>query len=271
MAAGFAATMLAGMLPAWIGTRPDPASSLGRAERTSTETRGARTLTRALLVTELALACTLLVGATLLVRSVINLRRPIAAFHEGVLYLDRPAEVFPDAPPPRDRGDARRFVPQLPSSSDRPLVRLPRRRGIHFGDDWLPDGPDARPVSLVASSYGVGGDFFELYGIRLLRGRTFQPGDGPERVIVGERMAARLWPNQDPVGRSFRRGKEHLQVIGLVREINFPSLQPESDRAEFYRVFVPGSSYVYLNVGCQVRCPSKRCKKESWRLSTART
>jgi predicted permease len=263
IAAGGVATMVAGVLPAWIGTRPDAASSLGRAERTSTETRGARTLTRALLVTELALACTLLVGATLLVRSVVNLARADRGMRtEGVLtsWIGLPAKAYPDAP-------ARRAIAATIEDSIRQLPGVeriafssgvpPGGGGIHFGDDWLPDGPNTRPVSLVASSYSVGDDFFELYGIPLLQGRTFQPGDGPERVIVGERIAARLWPNQDPVGRSFRRGKEHLQVIGLVREINFPSLEANRDRAEFYRPFVPGGGNVWLNVGCQPRCPDE--------------
>jgi predicted permease len=263
IAAGLMATMVVGVLPAWIGTRADTASSLGRAERTSTETRGARTLTRALLVTELALACTLLVGATLLVRSVVNLARADRGMRtEGVLtsWVGLPLKSFPDAP-------ARRAIAATIADSIRQLPGVeriafssgipPGGGGIHFGDDWLPDGPNARPVSLVASSYNVGDDFFGLYGIPLLRGRTFQPGDGPERVIVGERMAARLWPNQDPVGRAFRRGKEHLQVIGLVREINFPSLEANRDRAEFYRPFVPGGGNVYLNVSCHSRCPDE--------------
>lgn len=263
IAAGLVATMVAGVLPAWIGTRADPASSLGRAERTSTETRGARTLTRALLVTELALACTLLVGATLLVRSVVNLARADRGMRtEGVLtsWIGLPSKAYPDAAARRAIAatieDSMRRLPgveRIALSSGVP----PGGGGIHFGDDWLPDGPDARPVSLVASSYSVGDDFFELYGIPLLRGRTFQPGDGSERVIVGERMAASLWPNQDPVGRSFRRGTERLQVIGLVREINFPSLEASRDRAEFYRPFVPGGGNVYLNVSCHRRCPEE--------------
>lgn len=263
IAAGLVATMAAGVLPAWIGTRADTSSALGRAERTSTESRGARTLTRALLVTELALACTLLVGATLLVRSVINLAMADRGMRtEGVLtsWIGLPAKVYSDAA-------ARRAIAATIEDSIRQLPGVeriafssgvpPGGGGIHFGDDWLPDGPDARPVSLVASSYNVGDDFFQLYGIPLLRGRTFQPGDGPERVIVGERMAAALWPGQDPVGRSFRRGKEQLHVVGLVREITFPSLEANRDRAEFYRPFVPGGGNLWLNLACRPRCPDE--------------
>lgn len=70
---GVVATVAAGLLPAWLGTRTQSDSSLRVTEQSGTETRGARAVTRALLVGEIALACTLLVGATLLVRSFINL------------------------------------------------------------------------------------------------------------------------------------------------------------------------------------------------------
>ena len=70
---GFLATAAAGVLPAWVGTRANAANSLRVVERGGTETRAARSITQALLVGEIALACALLVGATLLVRSFVNL------------------------------------------------------------------------------------------------------------------------------------------------------------------------------------------------------
>jgi putative ABC transport system permease protein len=263
IAAGAIATMVAGVLPAWIGTRPDAASSLGRTERTSTETRGARTLTRALLVTELALACTLLVGATLLVRSVVNMARADRGLRtDGVLtsWIALPRAAYPDAASRRTIAvaleDAIRQVPgveRIALSSGLP----PRGGGTHFYKDWLADGPDAQPQSIVSQSYQVGPDFFDLYGIPLIRGRTFQPGDGQDRAIVGERLAARLWPGADPVGRSFRFGKQSYQVVGLVREINFPTLEAGRDLPEFYHPFTPGSTNVFMNIRCQGRCPDE--------------
>jgi hypothetical protein len=110
---------------------------------------------------------------------------------------------------------------------------------------------------MVVSDYQVGPDFFELYGIPLLRGRTFRAGDGPNDVIVGERMAARLWPGLDPVGRSFSFGKERYRVVGLAREIHLPSVEAERDRPQFYRPFVLGSGYIFMNIRCQGRCPAE--------------
>ncbi len=56
------ATLLAGLVPAWMSTRLDVSSSLRVVERGGTETRSARLLTRGFIVTEIALACALLVG-----------------------------------------------------------------------------------------------------------------------------------------------------------------------------------------------------------------
>jgi hypothetical protein len=109
-------------------------------------------------------------------------------------------------------------------------------------------------------SYDVGPDFFALYRIPLLQGRTFEPGDSPDRVIVGERLANRLWPGQNPVGRSFgySKNKYVMQVVGVSRELNFPSLETIRDLPEFYRPFKYGaSSYVYMNVSCRGRCPDE--------------
>ena len=275
MAAGLTATLAAGLLPAWLGTTPEAAATLGRAERTSTETRGARTLTRALLVTEVALACTLLVGATLLVRSVVNMGRADRGLRtEGVLtsWIALPPKAFPDVASRRAIAAALEdSVRQMPGVDRIALSSgLPPRTGsTHFYDDWMADGPDARPQSIASQSYQVGPDFFELYGIPLLRGRTFGSGDGPDRVILGERLAARLWPGGDPVGRSFSFGKQSYQVVGVVREINFPTLEPGRDLPEFYRPFTSGNSNVFMNIRCQGRCPDEAVLRKQIRSVVA--
>jgi putative ABC transport system permease protein len=262
MVAGLAATLAAGVLPAWTGTRPNHMASLTSAERSGTESRGARALTRTLLVVELALACTLLESAALLVRSFINLASVDPGFQTaGVLtaQLALPAKAYPDRPSRlaitaalEDR------VRRLPGVERLALSRgLPPAGAISWGDDWLADGPTARPLDMTVHSYDVGPDFFELYGIRLLAGRTFQAGDRPEDVILGERMAAKLWPGQDPVGRSYHFGKELDHVVGLARETRFPSLAAYRDLPEFYRPFQMGGGNVFISIRCQGRCPDE--------------
>jgi predicted permease len=264
VSAGFVAALVAGVLPAWIGTRPDAGSALARAERTSTETRAARALTRALLVAEVAFACTLLVGAALLVRSFLNLASVDRGLRtDGVMtaWIGLPSRVFPSGPGRVAITAALETavkglpgVDQVALSSGLP----PGGGGTHIYDDWLGDRPGAKPQTMKVQSYNVGPDFFALYGVPLLQGRTFEPGDAPDRAIVGERLAERLWPGESPVGRSFRFGKTTLQVVGLAREINFPSLETSRDLPEFYRPFVFGaSSYIFMNMSCHGRCPDE--------------
>jgi len=128
---------------------------------------------------------------------------------------------------------------------------------IHFGDGWIADTPGASAISLEVNEYRVSPDFFDLYDIPLLAGRTFHPADDASQVIVGERLAASLWPAESPIGRSFRFDKQPFTVIGLVREINLPSLDARRDRPEFYVPFVAGGGYVYLNLRCADRCPDE--------------
>jgi hypothetical protein len=126
---------------------------------------------------------------------------------------------------------------------------------LHFGDDWFSDIPGKAPLDLVVESYYVGPDFFSLYQIPLLRGRTFQPGDADTEVIVGERFAALMWPGLDPVGHTFKTGKDLHHVIGLVREINHPSVDPRQDRPEYYETFAAGGTYPMLSIRCSGTCP----------------
>src|SRR6185503_3033100 len=72
--------------------------------------------------------------------------------------------------------------------------------GLSFGD-WQPDTAGASPVNMDVERYSVGTDFFDLYGIPLLAGRTFRAEDTSGQVIVGQRLAAALWPGANAVGR----------------------------------------------------------------------
>ena len=259
-AAGVVATVAAGLLPAWLGTRADVGDSLRVVERGGTETRGARAVTRTLLVAEIALACTLLTGATLLVRSFVNLSRADRGLDtSGVVIanLSFPRAAFPDALSRASVARAIEYeVARLPGVE---LVAWtygvpPAQGNLGFGE-WTSDAPEVRPVNTVVDSYHVGPEFFALYRIPLLRGRTFGPGDPPETIIVGERLAGMLWPGLDPIGRSLDHGTERMQVIGVAREIHHPSLDAQVDRPEFYRPVSGISSYPTLNIRCSGRCP----------------
>jgi putative ABC transport system permease protein len=259
-AAGVVATLWAGLLPAWIGTRLDAEKSLRVTEQGGTETRGARTITRALLIGEVALACTLLVGATLLVRSFGNLSSVERGLDtEGVIIatMSIPSAAFPDS---TSRAGVARTIEEMVGRL--PGVRhvawsygFPPKGGAFSFGQWQSDAPDTPVVDMVVDRYYVGPEFFSLHGIPLLRGRTFLPSDSENDVVVGERLAAALWPGLNPIGRGFGFGEERFRVIGLAREIHHPSLNAALDRPEFYHRFGGVGTYPMMSLQCGDTCP----------------
>jgi putative ABC transport system permease protein len=108
---------------------------------------------------------------------------------------------------------------------------------------------------MTVDVYNVGSDYFALYGIPVLRGRTFQSGDTDNDVVLGERMARTLWGSLDPIGHTLSFGNERFTVIGVVREINYPSLDAALDRPEFYQRFNSLGREPMLSVRCRAACP----------------
>jgi ABC-type antimicrobial peptide transport system permease subunit len=71
-------------------------------------------------------------------------------------------------------------------------------------------------------------------------------------------LAAIIWPGLDPVGRSFAFSKQKLHVVGVVREIHHPSVDPRIDRPEFYHALPLegiGGGYFSVSLRCGEVCP----------------
>jgi predicted permease len=270
-ASGVVAVLATGLLPAWIGTHIDPIQSLRVADRGGTETRGARAVTRGLLVAEIALACTLLVAGTLLVRSFVNLasaNRGLDASGVVVVWIGFERPVFKEPASfqaaVRSVEDHIRTLPdvqQIVWSDGRP----PTGGQFSWGD-WTSDVPGAQPVHLEVEIYSVGPDFFAFYGIPLLRGRTFQPRDTSHDVLLGERFAEAVFQSVDPIGRTFTFDKQQFNVIGVVREIHHPSLDPHVDRPEIYTAFSGVGGYS-LNIRCGNTCPDTALVRQKIRAA----
>jgi predicted permease len=252
--AGILATVLSGWLPAWMGTRStEPQRTL---ERTTTETRSARVMSHALLISEVTLACALLLSATLLVRSFVNLSRVDLGFDpHGIVEVWMASRD--DVRDPASRRLARERAVEA-------LAALPGvRQAIGFSEigmhwyDLYPDDPTSSPVKAQFHSYAVDAAWFDTYGVPFRRGRTFQPGDTADYVILSERLAASLWPAADPIGRTFYWQKERLQVIGVVHERTSPVRDMESDFNELYRPRATADAGGTVSLKCDGPCPSE--------------
>jgi predicted permease len=257
---GVTATLVAGLLPTLVSVRSLGATSGTLVERVATESRAARAITCALLIAEMALATTLLTGSTLLVRSFINISRIDRGFDPtgrvGVsIWFDRSVQGRPVRSAIAER--AENELRSLPSvqrvvwSSGGPMVS-----GNLYFYDWHTDQAGASPVHLNIDSVHVGPDFFDIYDIPFIRGRTFEPNEPSENVVIGERLATTLWPNSDPIGHTFgATGDLHFRVIGVVKEIRRALI--EQPHVQLYEPRSLDSYGGLLSLKCATRCPSE--------------
>jgi hypothetical protein len=266
MTASVCATVASALLPIWNVTRLNDGRCLRAVALRSSDSRQSRGVARGLLIGEVALSCTLLSGATLLVRSFLNLAGVERGVETGRILtatMTLPPNAFADA---RSRAAIALTVEQrIRELRDIHQVvwsvGLPPSGGGFMTYEWLPEG--ATGIAMTVNTYSVSPEFFDLYGIRIIRGRGFEQSDTPQQVIVGERFADALWPGQEAVGRTFTYRSQPVgaepaptyRIIGVAREQVLPTLDSRLDRPELYLPFNNISSYAMLSMGCAVTCP----------------
>ena len=229
------ATIAFGLWPALRLSRPDLLSSLkDQAGEISGRIAGRITVRGALVTAQLALSLAMLVLSGLFVRGA-----SAGASADPGFALDPLAVAFVD---PRMGGydgvktqEVRRAL----------LERLRATPGIEaatlasvipFGDFTngavvQRDGrrlkneePDARGKIVHVLEYTVGADYFRALGLTMLRGREYSAAEeigsgGTPKVIVDAALAARLFPNEDPVGQVLQFGADSGQVDSRPMEI----------------------------------------------------
>jgi predicted permease len=227
-----------GVVPALQGSRQGIEARLRAGSRGVS--LGSGRLRRMLVVTEVALAMTLLAGAGLLVRSLTRLAAVDPGFrpdHLATFSVTLSPVRYPDA------ARQEQFAHELETR----LERLPAvtAAGISFG---LPlanggfgftftiggrpevSGPDEPRAQVRIATP----DFFRAMGIPLVRGRGFTARDdetAPRVILISEAAARRYWPNEDPIGQTLQTGwgrdETHRfggTIIGVVGDVRQFSL-----------------------------------------------
>ena len=263
LAAGSAsllAAVIAGLVPAWLGTHHDTASTLRRTEANG-RTALSRLATRALLVTQIALASGLLVGSAVLVRSFINLATADRGLNvNGVVRvrISNADEAFPTLAARAAGIQAlRQHLAGWSEVSGAAISREipPRSYGA---------GGEARVENF--DGYRVSAEFFPIYGIQIVAGHMFRDDFADDEVIIGTRLAQSMWPGRTAVGEILRLpGLTPRRVVGVAREITLPALDSTLDRPEFYLPLGKTSRTLYLNLRCAAACPPVEVMRERLR------
>jgi putative ABC transport system permease protein len=201
----------------------------------------------ALVVSQVAVAVVLLSGAGLLGRSFLELRRaPLGYQPNHLLSVGAPWAPHPDAPGWRvfyqellRRVQAVPGVDSAAAVSVRPLSG-PTGWDFPFTIEGQTDADAQKNPSVNLEA--VSADYFRTMGIAVRRGRVFTEADAEGRpgvVVIGESLARRGWPGQDPLGKRLKvpqwKSPYHdawLEVVGVVADARYRDMT--STRLDLY-------------------------------------
>jgi predicted permease len=213
-----------------------------------------------LVVAQLALTVVLLTGAGLLLRTVANLRADDPGFDpHHVLMLTLDNEHLPLA---ADRAglEYARMVEQvraIPGVLGAGIAKVPPLAGRTWSGRMTFEGYEEGPEEWAGSRYNlVDPGFLDTMGIRLLRGRGIEPGDGfgSEKVaVVNEALARRFWPDKDPLGKTIDpdpgENRGTFRVVGVVAD----HLYSDTRTGRVPVVYFPIAQYVQRSPTLLVR------------------
>ncbi len=233
-----------GLAPALAVSRTNVHDTLKEGGRSSTESRGKNRLRCLLVVSEVALALLLMIGASLMIRSLLKLQEVNPGFNPtGVLTgsislseskYSKPGQQIAFY---RELGERLEAMPGVTTAG---MVSVLPLSGNNQGMGLLIEGrPVSGPSDVPILFYRiVNPKYFQAMQIHLRKGRLFDERDAqgaPRVLIVNETMARRYWPNEDPIGKRVGTGapNDWMPVVGVVGDVRHTSLAQEPDAEIF--------------------------------------
>jgi putative ABC transport system permease protein len=240
---GFTATVslltavVCGFAPAFEGSRVDVQESLKDGARQVGAGVGHRNLRHAFVVSEIALAVVLLVGAGLMLRSFAIMRGVNPGFrarHVLTLRVALPRAKYPDgAQRTRFFQEAVRRIRALPGVEAAGDVSVLPLAGLGSATDFTIAGhPPAAPGHDLVTDVRISDNgFFEAMNVPLVRGRLFSDRELSQQsnvVVVNQAMARLYFTNEDPIGRQISVDMTDpvipTTIIGIVGDARYVDL-----------------------------------------------
>ena len=220
-----------GLVPVRQVTRIDLRESLSRTSHNSSA--GPGRWSDVLVIAEVSLAVLLLVGSGLLVKSLLNLQRVDPGLIAENLVT---ADIDLSAASYREEREASNFFRELM----RRVESMPGVQAVSFStqqplsgtagnDPFAIEGRKLDPANLTTAGWQVvGANYLHTVGIQLTRGRDFATHDldpaAPPVAIINEKMAARFWPDEDPLGKRITLGLPRpdnpwVVIVGVAKDV----------------------------------------------------
>ncbi len=230
--------VLFGLAPLWITFSSDLTQSLGRSDKAQARGKGFQRFQSAVVIAQVALALTLSADAALMAKGFRKMMSQDLGFRPGNLLtcrMDLRGPRYAD-----DNFDTRllsgeylRRVSAMPGVVQAAMVdpTLPSDDlavgyiAIEDHDSSAPDG------TYIAGMHAVSPAYFDVMGIRLLKGRAFTMQDTQSNaVIVSRSLADEQWPGQDPIGKRIKLDGPRtsagpwLTVVGVAGDVHHEGL-----------------------------------------------
>ena len=254
---GVASALLAGLLPAVRSTRVEIGEALKQGQSRGSSDGGGAKFRGLLVVSEVALSLMLLIGAGLMIRTLLQLGKVQPGFdpeHVLTATLTVPGGRYTTSAAQNAFFDQiLRQIRSLPGVQSAGLIdSLP----VNGGGSHQPIQVEGQPVVPMADQPEVdvrviSPGYLSAMRIRLLQGRDINDADvagRPPVVLVTESLAKRFWPNQNPLGKHLALtffGPEPREVVGVFSDIKEDALAqtrpPESVYWPVSQVVLPPS------------------------------
>jgi predicted permease len=258
-------TVACGLLPALRASRLDLVRGLSDGGRTAGTGQSQQQVQGALVAGQVAISLALLVGATLLVRSVMRLQDADAGFDTRPLLTLRLYLAGDRYDPPAVRAQTlleivqrvralpgaldAAFTGAIPADDGGSTVRVVPERGVSVPGEEL-------GVQLIPATP----DLWGTLGLTLLDGRTFTTADTiaeqGDAAIVNRRLADRLWPGESPIGRRLGVASPDriawLRVVGVAPDVVYEEFGEETTQSQL-NVYAPYGALGWRTMALIVR------------------
>jgi len=250
VAAGAATAFLCGIVPALRASRADVMEVLRSSGGRASGLRAGRTIRNAVVVAEVALSFVLLVGAGLMLRSVLVLQRVDPGYDpRNVLTFLLPARQPQEGQREAFNRQVRERLASIPGVVSVTAATPLPLDGTLINGRWGTEAAVNDPSKFRQADFHVVlPGYFEAMKTRLIAGRTFADADNhaddpkagaPRVVVIDDQVAALAFPNQEAVGkrlllRAITPEPEWFEVIGVVGHQRHAGLATPGPEAVFF-------------------------------------
>ena len=235
--------------PAWQASRNDVQLALKAGSQGSGDTPSAKRTRDWLVIAEIALTLTLLVGAALVLKSFSRMQALKLGYEpRGLLSarIELPFRVY----------TTREKVVAFTDAVLEKVRALPGVQSVGIGSNsplmggwqtgFYREGiPTPTPSEMPSADLEtVAGDYFAAFKVPLLRGRTFNASDtpaSPRVIVIDQAMAEQLFPGEDPIGKRLavdagndEEGYVMSEIVGVVARMRFHAIDETAPMPVIY-------------------------------------